>query len=54
MVTNDIGYNHSMITLQFVPDTAIPLVRGRLTKGEIVSFRSGMELMRMMRMIEIP
>ena len=28
-------------------------IRGRLTKGEVVSFRSGMELMRMMRMIGI-
>ncbi|MCD7992775.1 MAG: hypothetical protein LUK37_13765 [Clostridia bacterium] len=28
-------------------------IRGRLTKGEIVSFRSGMELIRMMQMIEI-
>ena len=27
-------------------------IRGRLTKGEVVSFRSGMELMRMIRMIE--
>lgn len=28
-------------------------IRGRLTKGEIVSFRSALELMRMVRMVEM-
>ena len=28
-------------------------VRGRITKGEVVSFRSALELMRMVRMIQV-